>query len=69
LISLAYRYTHSNGLKVPTTGYADDHLHPLKVENAQQVIFTVYSNFRKINRLKVNIAKTTKRGINIPREL
>jgi hypothetical protein len=47
LISLAYRYRHSNGLKVPTTGYADDLLHPMKVENAQQVleILTVYTNF------------------------
>jgi hypothetical protein len=71
LISLAYRYTHSNGLKVPTTGYADDHLHPLKVENAQQVqeILTVYSNFQKVSGLKVNIAKTTILGINTPREL
>jgi hypothetical protein len=62
LITLAYRYTHSNRLQVPTTGYADDHLHPLKVENAQQVqeILTVYSNFHKVNGLKVNIAKTTK---------
>ena len=71
LISLAYRYTHSNGLKVPTTGFADDHLHPLKVENAQQVqeILTVYSNFQKVSGLKVNIAKTTILGINTPREL
>jgi hypothetical protein len=71
MISLAYRYTHSNGLKVPTTGYADDHLHPLRVENAQQVqeILTVYSNFQKVSGLKVNIAKTTILGINTPRQL
>jgi hypothetical protein len=71
LISMAYRYTHSNGLKVPTTCYADDHLHPLRVENAQQVqeILTVYSNFQKVSGLKVNIAKTTILGINTPRQL
>jgi hypothetical protein len=60
LIFLAYRYKHSNGLKVPTTGYADDHLHPLRVENAQEVqeILSVYSNFQKVSGLKVNIVKT-----------
>jgi hypothetical protein len=59
---VTYRYPHSNGLKVPTTGYADDHLHPLRIENVQQVqeIHTVYSNFQKVSALKVNIAKTTK---------
>ncbi len=71
MISLAYRYTHSNGLKVPTTGYTDDHLHLLKVENGQQVqqILIVCSNFQKVNGLKVNIAKTTILGNKNPREL
>jgi hypothetical protein len=71
LISLAYRFTHSNGLKVPTTGYVDDYLHPLRLENSKQVqeIFTVYSNFQKVSGLKVNIAKTTIVGSNTPRQL
>jgi hypothetical protein len=71
LISLAYRYTHSNGLKVPTTVYADEHLHPLRVGNVQQVqeIFTVYSNFQKVSGQKANIAKTTILGMNTPRQL
>jgi hypothetical protein len=62
---------HSNGLKVLTTGYADNHLDPLKVENAQQVqeMLTVYSIIQKVNGLKVNIIKTTKLGIHTPREL
>jgi hypothetical protein len=67
LISLAYRYAHSNGLQVPTTGDANDHLHPLRVENVQQVqeILSVYSNFQKVSGMKVNIAKTTILGINL----
>jgi hypothetical protein len=71
LISLAYRYTHSNGLKVPTIGYSDDHLHPLRVENLQQVqeILTFYDNFQKVSGLKVNIAKTNILGINTQRQL
>jgi hypothetical protein len=29
--SEAYRYTFTNGSKLPTTGFADDHLHGLKI--------------------------------------
>jgi hypothetical protein len=52
LFSLICRYTHSNRLKVPSTGYVDDHLHPLSIDNAQQVqeILTVHSNFQKVSR-------------------
>ncbi len=53
------------------TGYADDHLHPLRVQNVQQVreILTVYGNFQKVSGFKVNMVKTSILGINLPGEL
>ncbi len=71
LVATAYRYIYSNKLTAPVTGYADDHLHPLKVQNAAEImdILAVYNDFQNISGLKINICKTTILGINRPRQL
>jgi hypothetical protein len=37
-VSDAYRYTFRSGSKLPTTGFADDHLHALNASNARQIM-------------------------------
>jgi hypothetical protein len=57
--SEAYRYVFTNGSKLPTTGFADDHLHGLKINNAGQIadILRVYSEYQKVSGLTVSLAK------------
>jgi hypothetical protein len=70
-VSDAYRYTFRNGSKMPTTGFADDHLHALNASNARQImdILEVYDKYREISGLTVSIAKTSILGINTSPEL
>jgi len=60
LIAQQFRYVFSNGLRAPSKGYADDHLHPLNVTNAGQVgaIIDVYKKFKEVSGLQISIEKT-----------
>jgi hypothetical protein len=70
-ISEDYRYTFRNGSKMPTTGFADDHLHALNARNARQIanILDVYNKYREVSGLTVSIAKTSILCINTDPEL
>jgi hypothetical protein len=61
-----YRYRFQNGKKLPTTGFADDHLHGLSVMDAQQIldIIEVYRKFQEVSGLTVSLEKTSILGIN-----
>ncbi len=45
-----YRYEFTNGKKLPAIGFADDHLHGLRVTNAQQIanILEIYRKFQEV---------------------
>jgi len=60
-----------NGIRVPPTAYADDHLHLTRAQNAMQImdIFRVYSDFEKVSGLKIALNKTVIMGINTPPQL
>jgi hypothetical protein len=70
-VSDAYRYTFTNGNKLPTTGFADDHLHGLKINNSQQIvdILEVYRKYQEVSGLTVSLAKTAILGINTDPDL
>ncbi len=70
-VSNAYRYTFRSGSKMPTTGFADDHLHALNASNARQIsdILEVYNKYREVSGLTVSILKTSILGINTNPEL
>ena len=66
VVTSNYRYRFQNGKKLPTTGFADDHLHGLSVRNAQQIldIIEVYRKFQEVSGLTVSLEKTSILGIN-----
>jgi hypothetical protein len=70
-VSDTYRYTFINRNNLPTTGFADDHLHGLKINNVQQIvhILDVYRKYQKVSGLTVSLAKTAILGINTDSEL
>jgi hypothetical protein len=70
-VSEAYRYTFRNGSRMPTTGFADDHLHALNASNARQIldILEVYNKYREVSGLTVSILKTSILCINTDPEL
>jgi hypothetical protein len=61
-----YRCRFQNGKKLPTIGFADDHLHGLSVMNAQQIldIIEVYRKFQEVSGLTVSLEKTLILSIN-----
>jgi hypothetical protein len=61
-ISTEYRYTFSNGKKLPTFGFADDHLHGLQVTTIKQI--DTYKKFQEVSGLTVSLEKTAILGIN-----
>jgi hypothetical protein len=67
----ACRYTFMDGSKLPTTGFADYHLHGLKINSAQQIadILEVYSKYWEVSGLTVSLEKTSILGINTDPEL
>ena len=69
LLRIQYRY--DNGITLPTTAYADDHLHGLNLLRAEQVkcILEVYHDYEKVSGLKISPGKTVILGINTPGEL
>ena len=70
-IACRFRYTFSNGKRLPSFGFADDHLHGLKIDNAQQVmdILEVYRKYREVSGLTVSLSKTSILGINTDPEI
>ena len=65
------QYQYENGITLPTTAYADDHLHGLSLLRAEQVkiILEVYNDYEKVSGLKMSPGKTVILGINTPGEM
>jgi hypothetical protein len=70
-VSDTYRYTLRSGSKMPTTGFADDHLHALNASNAWQImdILEVYNKYQEVSGHTVSISKMSILGINTDPEL
>jgi hypothetical protein len=61
-----YGYTFLDGSKMPTTSFADDHLHGLEINSAQQIanILEVYSKYQEVSGVTVSLQKTSILGNN-----